>query len=123
MVMFAPGGIASLVMMNLRVAKFGKLSGLLRLYAALAATGFLAFCGVSAMIEMVYHLQLNEALGPVLNFMGVALNAKSAASWAGALAVALVGGGLFFVARRRFAQQWGDVQGQIEATIRAREAA
>jgi branched-chain amino acid transport system permease protein len=27
MVMYAPGGIASLIMMNLRVARFGKLRG------------------------------------------------------------------------------------------------
>ena len=123
MVMFAPGGIASLVMMNLRVAKFGKLSGLFGSYAALAVTGLLAFCGVAAMIEMVYHLQLNDALGPVLNFMGVSLNAKSASSWLGALALALVGGGLFFQVRRRFAQRWSEVQGEIEAALRTREAA
>ena len=38
------------------------------------------------------------------------------------LAVALVGMVLFEWARRRFSRQWGDVQGQIEAVLRAREA-
>ena len=122
MVMYAPGGIASLIMMNLRVAKFGKLRGLLGSYALLAMTGLLAFCGISAMIEMIYHLQLNEALGPVMRFMGVELNAQSLSSWIGALVVALVGMLLFLQVRRRFAQRWGEVQGEIEAAIRAREA-
>jgi branched-chain amino acid transport system permease protein len=122
MVMYAPGGIASLIMMNLRVAKFGKLGGLMGNYGALLVTGLLAFFGLSAMIEMVYHLQLNEALGPVMNFMGVSLNAQSPASWAGAAALALVGGAAFLVVRKRFAHRWGEVQGEIEAAIRAREA-
>ena len=37
MVMYAPGGIASLIMMNLRVATFGKFARLLRPYAGLLA--------------------------------------------------------------------------------------
>jgi branched-chain amino acid transport system permease protein len=122
MVMYAPGGIASLIMLNLRVAKFGKLGRLLRWYAALAATGLIAFCGIAAMIEMVYHLQLDESLGPLLRFMGLELNAKSVASWVGALAVGGIGFALFELTRRRFAGHWGDVQGEIEAAIRAREA-
>ena len=123
MVMYAPGGFASLIMMNLRVAVYGKLKGLLGSYAALAVTGLLTFFGLSAMIEMLYHLQLNEALGPVMNFMGVSLNAQSPASWVGAAVLALVGGAAFMVVRRRFAQRWSEVQGEIEAVIRAREAA
>ena len=123
MVMYAPGGIASLIMMNLRVAKFGKLGRLVGWYAALVVTGLVAFCGIAAIIEMVYHLQLNESLGPVLRFMGVELNAKSAASWIGALALGGIGYGLFELTRRRFAAHWGDVQGEIAAAIRAREAA
>ena len=123
MVMYAPGGIASLIMMTLRVAKFGKLRGLLGGYLALALTGALMFCGVAAMIEMVYHLQLDEAAGSVLHFMGFELDAKSWATWLATLAVAAVGLLLFEWARRRFAQRWGDVQGEIEAAIRAREVA
>ena len=123
MVMYAPGGIASLIMMNLRVAKFGKLGRLVGWYAALVVTGLVAFCGIAAIIEMVYHLQLNESLGPVLRFMGVELNAKSAASWIGALALGGIGYGLFELTRRRFAAHWGDVQGEIAAAIRAQEAA
>jgi branched-chain amino acid transport system permease protein len=122
MVMYAPGGIASLIMMNLRVARFGKLRGLLGWYAMLALTGALMFFGVAAMIEMVYHLQLNEALGPVLRFLGVELNAKAMSSWLVAFAAGAIGTVLFELTRRRFAQRWGQVQGEIEAAIRAREA-
>ena len=123
MVMFAPGGIASLIMLNLRVFKFGKLGGLIGGYAALAVTGAVMFVGAAAMIEMLYHLQLNTSMGSSLHFMGVELNVQSAASWLGAVVVTLIGAAMFEFVRRRFARRWGDVQGEIEAEIRRREAA
>jgi branched-chain amino acid transport system permease protein len=123
MVMYAPGGIASLIMMNLRVWKYGKLGRLLGWYALLAVTGALMFFGVATLIEMVYHMQLDEALGPEMSFLGIALNVKSLSSWVGAAVVALIGIVLFEFTRRRFALQWGEVQGEIEAAIRLREAA
>jgi branched-chain amino acid transport system permease protein len=123
MVMYAPGGIASLIMMNLRVAKFGKLGGLLKWYALLVVTGALMFFGTAAIIEMVYNVQLNEALGPGLHFLGIPLNVKEPSSWIGAFVVAVIGTVLFEVTRRRFALQWGEVQGQIAASIRVMEEA
>ena len=123
MVMYAPGGIASLIMMNLRVARFGKLGGLAGPYALLLVTGLMSFCGIAAMIEMVYHLQLNQVLGPELKFAGVPLNAKGVGSWAGSAALLLAGAVLFEVARRRFVPLWSRIQGEIEREIGQREAA
>jgi branched-chain amino acid transport system permease protein len=121
MVMYAPGGIASLIMMNLRVAAFGKLGRLWPSYIALAGTALVMLVGAAAMIEMVYHLQLNEGLGSTLRFMGATLDAKGVDSWVGAILVTLVGLGLFEATRRTFAAQWGEIQGEIEKEIRRRE--
>jgi branched-chain amino acid transport system permease protein len=122
MVMYAPGGIASLIMMNLRVAAFGKFRKLWTSYLALGATALVMLTGAAAMIEMVYHLQLNEALGTTVRFMGAPLDAKGVDSWFGAAFVLLTGLGLFEVARRRFAHEWGELQGEIEREIKRREA-
>jgi len=122
MVMFAPGGISSLIMMNLRVASFGKLRPIWGSYVALLGTGATVLAGAGAMIEMVYHLQLNEALGPELKFMGATLNAKGFDSWFGAAFVLVVGIGLFEIVRRHFVRQWGQVQEEIEKEIKKREA-
>jgi branched-chain amino acid transport system permease protein len=122
MVMYAPGGIASLIMMNLRVAAFGKLGKLWTSYLALGATALTVLVGAAAMIEMIYHLQLNEALGPTLKFMGATINAQGVDSWFGSGFVLLTGLGLFEVARRRFAHEWGEVQEEIEKEIKRREA-
>ncbi len=123
MVMYAPGGIASLIMMNLRVAAFGKLKQIWVSYLGLMTTALVALIGAGAMIEMVYHLQLNSALGDTLKFMGVTLNAKGVDSWVGSIFILLTGLGLFEVARRHFLIEWGDIQVEIEKEIKSRETA
>jgi branched-chain amino acid transport system permease protein len=121
MVMYAPGGVASLVMMNLRVAAFGRLGRLWTSYLALAGTGAVALLGAAVMIEMLYHVQLNLALGPELRFLGVTINALSVNAWVGAVFVLLVGVALFELARREFVRDWGTTQEEIEREIKRRE--
>jgi branched-chain amino acid transport system permease protein len=123
MVMYAPGGIASLIMMNLRVAAYGFLRKLWVSYLGLAICALIVLAGAGAMIEMIYHLQLNVALGPELKFLGVPLNAKGINSWFGAGFVMLTGLGLFEIARRQFKQEWSDIHEDIEKEIKRREAA
>ena len=121
MVMFAPGGVASLIMMNLRVASFGKLRGLLLNYLFLAVAALFVLVGAAAMIEMVYHLQLNAALGPELNFGGMRLNARGLSSWLGSGAVLAAGILLFEVARRKFARKWSVIQEYIEEASKQKD--
>ena len=123
MVMYAPAGVAGLVVANLRLAAFGKLRPLLSGYLALLVAGAIAFTGASAMVEMLYHLQLNEALGPVMKFGGVSLDAKDAPAWLAAAALFVVGAVLFEIARRRFRTRWDAAQHDIERELKRREAA
>ena len=123
MVIYAPGGVASLIMMNLRVAAFGFLRKLWVSYLGLAVTALVALLGAAAMIEMVYHLQLNAALGSELKFLGMPLNAKGLNSWFGAIFVMLTGLGLFELVRRQFLHEWGEIQQDIEKEIKRKEAA
>jgi len=123
MVMYAPGGIASLIMMNLRLAAFGKLKRVWTSYLALGGSGLVALAGVAAMIEMVYHRQLNAALGPELQFMGATLNSQGLDSWLGAVFVTGVGVAMFELSRRTFSREWGTIQEEIEKEIKRREAA
>ncbi len=123
MVMYAPGGIASLIMMNLRVASFGKLKQIWVSYLGLFVTALIALIGAGAMIEMVYHLQLNSTLGDTLKFMGVTLNAKGVDSWFGSTFVMLTGLGLFEISRRQFLMEWSEIQIDIEKEIKRREVA
>jgi branched-chain amino acid transport system permease protein len=121
MVMYAPGGIASLLMMNLRVAAHGLLRKIGTAYLALGGTALAMLVGVAAMVEMVYHIKLNEALGPQMPFAGALLDTRGVDAWVGSALVLTTGVGLFEVARRQFLKEWGHIQEEIEADIRRRE--
>ena len=122
MVMYAPGGFASLILMNLRVAAFGRLKKLWTSYLALAGTALAALVGVATMIEMVYHRQLNEAMGPELHFMGATLNSAGLDAWFGSGLLIVVGAALFELVRRQYVHEWGEIQEDIEKEIKRREA-
>ncbi len=120
MVMYAPGGLASLIMLNLRLARHGKLRALLPAYGLLTLCSVVCSLGFSALVEMVYHRQLDAAMGPVLRFLGMALDTSSALYWSGLLAYLALGVSGFEWSRRRFALQWGEVHQSMEdARLRA----
>lgn len=122
MVMYAPGGVASLIMMNLRVAAFGYLRKLWVSYLAFFVTGMIILLSAAAMIEMIYHLQLNAAMGTQLQFLGMTLDAKGLNSWVGSIFVLLTGIILFELVRRQFKHDWDAIQVDIEKEIKRREA-
>ena len=121
MVMAAPGGVASLLMMNWRLARLGRLRQLGTRYVALALTAGLMLLGAAAMIEMLYHLQLDAALGSELKFLGATLDARGLSSWVGSALVMLTGLGLFEPCRRQFVRDWAQIQGSIEQDLQRRE--
>jgi branched-chain amino acid transport system permease protein len=121
MVMYAPGGFAALLMMNLRVAAFGRLRQLWVSYLALAAAGLVAFLGGAAIIEMLYDLQLNSGSSSQLQFLGATLNVHDFNSWFGALFVLATGAGIFELTRRQFRREWGEIQQDIEKETKRRE--
>jgi len=122
MVMFAPGGFASLIMMNVRVASFGRLRSLLLPYLGLAVTGLVMLVGGTSLVEMVYHLQLNQSEGPTFTYLGITLNVASMSNWLGAGVVLALGTGLFDLVRRRFMREWSVVQVAIEADVKRQGA-
>ncbi len=121
MVMFAPGGVASLVLMNLRVLKYGLFGRLRDPYLGILLSGLVLLLGVTLVIELGYQFTLSLSGGTVLKFYGFRIDAASLENWVMALGI-LIGGALSFEAmRRRFARAWGEVQESIEDQI-ARES-
>lgn len=122
MVMYAPGGFAALIMMNLRVASFGHLGRLMGFYGALLVAGIIAFLGASAIVEMIYHLQLTTGEGSIVKYLRLDLDTGTVSSWMGACLVMLGGGLIFEFVRRRYMQRWDEIQVEIEKEIKRREA-
>ena len=123
MVMYAPGGIASLIMMNLRLALHGKLARLASSYIGLLLTGLMALLGAAALIEMVYHLQLSSASGSVVPFLGVSLDTAAPLSWLGAVLLLVSGVVAFRPVQRRFGLQWDVAQAEIEHALQSKGGA
>ena len=117
MIMYAPGGVASLVMMNVQMARAGKLGRFVGLYGALLLACAVLLAGASALIEMVYHMQLSAATGSEVKYLGMRLDAATGAPWLGAAAVALAGAWAVHRVGRRLAHAWGRAQEEIEAEL------
>jgi branched-chain amino acid transport system permease protein len=121
MVMYAPGGIASLLMINLRVAAHKKLHRLWSWYALLSATALVMLAGFAALIEMIYARQFGSVGETQARYLGMTLDTATAAPWLAAIALTIVGFASFEAVRRRFARVWGAVQAEIEATMTFKE--
>jgi branched-chain amino acid transport system permease protein len=122
MVVYAPGGLAGLIMMNLRIARTGALKRLLPSYAGFAVAMGLMLAGAGALVEMIYHLQLNAANGPELAFAGWVLHTDSATTWGVSVTLLSIGLLVFETVRRRFALIWGEIQTDMAAAQQAKEA-
>jgi len=122
MVMYAPGGIASLIMMNVRVAAFGMFGRVWKTYLALLAAVLVFLGGVGAMVEMTYHIKLNLGLDSKMKYLWWTLDTQASSSWVIALAVAVVGGAALEVLRRSFSKRWSKIQEDIEAELVRRGA-
>jgi branched-chain amino acid transport system permease protein len=117
-VMYAPGGLSSLILMNLRVMKFRKFKRLLDPYFGVIVAALALAFGVVLMIEMIYHLTLDIALGPVVTIFGFPYDTSRPEAWVFATAVVAGSAIAFEYMRRRFKAEWDQVQIEIEDWIR-----
>ena len=106
MVMFVPGGIAGLVMQHLRLFQRGLGLPMLKAYALLVPVAMLGLAGLGVWIEMIYHLQLNAALTPVLKLGSSLWDTSSASTWTWVSAWAVLGLLSLMFAWRGFKSRW-----------------
>ena len=119
MVVYAPGGFAALIMINMRVIKAGAFRRLYGVYAGLLVAGSVMFAGASSLIEMIYHLQLNSSIDTHLVFAGLRLDTHSTTDWVGTVAVMVIGLVWFDWQRKRFINRWESVQSDMAQAAQA----
>jgi branched-chain amino acid transport system permease protein len=118
LVMYAPGGLSSLLLMNLRVLKFKKFARLKDPYVGvLIATAALAL-GAVLMIELTYHVTLNVGQGPEVRVFGFPFDTSRSQSWVFATSVLAAAAVAFEYYRQRFKREWDALQVEIEDWIR-----
>jgi branched-chain amino acid transport system permease protein len=121
-VMYVPGGIASLLVMNVRIARSGKFGRVFPSLAAVSAATLVASAGAVAMIEMLYHLTLNGANGPIMARLGYKIDTSSLLSWSIAAGVFMLGALALLQVRKTFLHTWGEVNTEIEEQTRRAQA-
>src|SRR5262249_43731385 len=99
-VMFAPNGIAGLLMMHTplwRARAYGPLRRLALTYLIALIPALVMFAGLIVIIEMTYHRTVKASEGATISLFHLTLDTTSAISWIAA--VVLLAGG-FFLFRR-----------------------
>ncbi|MDP1978170.1 branched-chain amino acid ABC transporter permease [Undibacterium sp.] len=121
-VMYAPGGIASIIMMNLRVAKFGMFKRVWPSMWKLVLAATVTTVGVILAVEMLYQRTLEATQSAVIEMFGVSIDTASSSWWL--MTIIVIALGIFACAKLKggFAQHWGDVNTEIEEQMRRAQA-
>lgn len=117
MVMYVPGGVASLISATIAILRSGRASRLLMSYLGLGVTSIATIAGLSALVEMIYHTQFDAARGTIVRLFGVAIDTQQPIVWIIALVCVAAAGGLFVLACRRFLAGWEKIQEEMEAAL------
>ncbi len=113
MVMFVPGGLASLLMMQVPLMARGKLRQMLPSYGLCALAGVVLLAAIILTVELVYKVQVDSANGTAMTLFGIAFDAGTLPPWGVAAALWLVGlaAWRFTVGQARL--RWDKVQAEI----------
>ncbi len=117
MVMYAPGGLASLIMANLRIIKYKKLVRVLPAGLAIMLSSLLAAAGAIVLIEMLYHWSLESAQSTVLTLFGQSVDTARPAGWIVGCVLLAAGSLSFLLTRAPFVRVWDQVNGEIEQQL------
>ena len=117
MVMYAPGGLASLIMANLRIVRYRKFARVAPAGLAIMASSLLALAGTIVLIEMLYHWSLESAQGTALSLFGIAVDTARAGGWIAGGALLGAGALSFLLTRAPFVRAWDQVNAEIEQLL------
>lgn len=92
-VMFAPGGLAGLLLMHRPVIRGGALGKLLPTYLLVSIPILMVFIGCVIAVELIAHASIHSAQGPIKTMFGIGFDVRSIWPWAVACAL-MLGGGL-----------------------------
>jgi len=117
-VRFAPGGLSSLLMLLLRVVKFGKFGRIRTPLLALLSCTLFGLLGLVFGIELLYHLTLDAADGSVVTLFGWRFDTHSALPWLAAAAMLLLACVGYRKTAPAYMALWGEVNADIAAAVR-----
>lgn len=94
MVMFAPGGMAGLIMLHQPLWQRGTLLRVLPHYAVMAVPALMGLAGLTLLIETAHHQMVKAATeGPAMAMLGIPFASNTVPPWI--VALALLGAGVW----------------------------
>jgi len=114
MVLYAPGGVASLLLVQIGMIRAGKFGRLAFPYVTGAAACALALCGLIGIVESVYRLS-DSTQGTRMALAGLQLDAARAGVWVGSSVLLVAGLLALRFAARFIGSRWDSVQAEIRA--------
>ncbi len=113
MVLYAPGGLASLLLLHIPLLRARRLNRLALPYLLAAGASALALAGLIGVVEMVYHLS-EVSGGTMMTLAGMTFDARSGAAWT--VSILLLAAGLVALrhAKEFFARRWSEVQVELK---------
>jgi len=115
MVIYAPGGIAGLVMAHRPIWQAGRLGALALPYLRIVPLGLVAIIGFVGLVELCTFATIGAGQGKTLVLLHRELDTGSAVPWVVAAALLAGGGGLMLRESRRFAAAWNSIGEEIKA--------
>jgi len=113
MVLYAPGGMASLIVMQIPVIRAGRFREIIGPYLLALGAILVALAGLIGLVEMVYRIS-DENTSTAMALAGIAFDAKSTAPWIVFGAVLAVGLGAVYAATRFVGARWGAIQQDLD---------
>ncbi|OFZ84961.1 MAG: ABC transporter permease [Betaproteobacteria bacterium RBG_16_66_20] len=114
MVLYAPGGIASLLLMQIPVIRARRFGELAAPYVAAFAAALLALAGLIGIVEMVYRLS-EQGARTELALLGFAFDARDLAPWIAFGAILAAGLAALRRATRWLGARWSSIQQDLLA--------
>ena len=119
MVMYAPGGLASLIELHRPAWKASLTRKLAPSYALVAITGLIALAGLIGLVEIIYNIKTQAGSGNEMSLLGIKFDAAHATPWL--ICASLLIGGLILL--RKVAPQVRASWDDILQNLRVKEAA
>jgi branched-chain amino acid transport system permease protein len=118
MVLWAPNGLAGIIMLHEPVWKAGLMTKLLPAYMKAALPAVMLFLGVMVLIEINYHLSLSIDPDAPMQIFGIQFDAHSPISWGLAFLLIIVGFVFFRRAAGLVNQSWQNVTYEMKRELR-----
>jgi branched-chain amino acid transport system permease protein len=115
MVIYAPGGIAGLILAHRPIWQARRLSALAVPYLRILPPALAAVIGFVGLVELCTFVTIGAGQGKALVLLHQEIDASSVAPWLAALALFAAGGILMLRERRSFAAAWSAIGEEIKA--------